>query len=382
MGGGAAARGARDATVTATLGIGVVGTGWITRAHVHALHTLNHIDPLERCVRPVSLAGRNEERAAAAAAELGFERSTTRWEETVDDPEVDVVACLAAVPAHAQVSLAALSAGKPVLCEKPLAGDPAATSQMTEAARASGVTHACGYNYRYIPAVRLMHDVLRSGALGHVRHYRALYLQDYMARDQSGRPSHGGSGSVLDYAHIVDLLHHLVGEPRSVSAHAVSFGSRREDAYAATLELPGGGLGTLEASRHAMGWKGRQRVEVNGTEGSAWWDMEEPNRLHVFLERDEREGLGGFRSVLVTEPDHPFLRRWWTAGHVLGWEHSFTHQWRDFLEAVLAGRPVPAEQADFEDGHRAAVVCEAILESARVGRRVGLVRTPAGSAEA
>ena len=164
-----------------------------------------------------------------------------------------------------------------------------------------------------------------------------------------------------------------------MSAHAVSFGSETEDAYAATLELPGGGLGTLEASRHALGWKGRQRIEVNGTDGSAWWDMEDPNRLHVFLERDERQGLGGFRSVLVTEPDHPFMRHWWTAGHVLGWEHSFAHQWRDFLEAVLAGRPVPALQADFEDGHRAAVVCAAVLESARLGTRVDIAEMPTGA---
>ena len=149
--------------MSATVGIGVVGTGWITRAHAHALHSLNHIDPLERRARLVSLAGRNEERTAAAAAELGFERSTTRWEETLEDPEVDVVACLAAVPAHAEVSLAALAAGRPVLCEKPLAGDPAATAEMVDAARASGVTHACGYNYRYVPAVRLMHDVLARG---------------------------------------------------------------------------------------------------------------------------------------------------------------------------------------------------------------------------
>ena len=355
-----------------SVGIGVVGTGWITRPHAHALHTLNHLEPLRRRVRLVSLGGRDAERAAAAAAELGFERSTARWEEVVEDPEVDVVACLAANPVHAPVSVAALAAGKPVLCEKPLGRDPAETTELVQAARAAGVTHACGFNYRYVPAVRLMLDVLAGGALGELRHFRGLYLQDWAAKEDTGRPSHGGSGAVLDYAHIIDLLRVFAGEPGTVSAHVASFSDRgAEDAYAATMDLPGGGLATLEASRHATGWKGRQRIEVNGTEGSAWWDMEDPNRLHVFLARDEREGLGGFRSVLVTERDHPFVRQWWTSGHVLGWEHSFTHQWRDFLEAVLAGRPVPERQADFEDGHRAAVVCEAILESARRGTRVG-----------
>jgi predicted dehydrogenase len=143
-----------------------------------------------------------------------------------------------------------------------------------------------------------------------------------------------------------------------------------EDAFVAALELRDGALASLEASRVATGWKGRQRIEVNGAEGSLWWDMEDVNRLHVFFVSDEEEGLGGFRDVLVTQPDHPHLAAWWEPGHVLGWDASFVHEWREFLQAVLEERPVSEGQASFEDGYRAAVLCDAILTSAREGRRI------------
>jgi predicted dehydrogenase len=247
---------------------------------------------------------------------------------------------------------------------------------MFEAAESAGVTTATGFNYRYVPAVALAKELLTAERLGELRHYRALYLQDYQIAGGQPRSS-GGAGAVLDYAHLVDMLRFLAGEPESVTARVSSFVSDVDDAYAAVRELPGGATATLEASRVASGWKGRHRIELNGADGSLWWDMEDPNRLHVFLFADEREGLGGFRDVIVTQPDHPFLAQWWPPGHVLGWEHSFVHQWRDFLEAVLEERPVPDRQASFEDGYRAAVLCEAINASAREGRRVAIAETAA-----
>jgi predicted dehydrogenase len=182
---------------------------------------------------------------------------------------------------------------------------------------------------------------------------------------------------VLDYVHLVDMLRFLAGEPEALSAQTSAFVSPTEDQFAAVLDLADGATATLEASRCALGWKGRHRVELNGSAGSLWWDMEDPNRLHVFLLEDEREGLGGFRDVIVTNPDHPFLDRWWPPGHVLGWEHAMVNQWRDFLEAVVEERPVSARQASFADGHRAAVLCEAILASARDGKRVELAQAAA-----
>ena len=357
------------------IGIGVIGYGWIARAHVHALHTIGHIAPLERPLRLVAMSGRHAEGVGPVADELGFERWTTSWQELVEDEEVEVVAVAAANEVHAPASIAALELGKPVLCEKPLGVEGDEAAEMAAAASAAGVTSACGFNYRFMPAVWLAHELIDSGKLGELRHYRALYLQDFMAVGEQTRPSHGGAGAVLDYSHLVDMLRFLAGEPAALSASTTSFVSDREDAFAATLELPGGALATLEASRCATGWKGRHRVEVNGTDGSFWWDMEDPNRLHVFFFRDEREGLGGFRDVLVTNPEHPFLARWWPPGHVLGWEHAMVHQWRSFLEAVLEERPVQATQASFEDGYRAAALCDAILTAAREGRRIEL-RSP------
>jgi predicted dehydrogenase len=358
------------------IGVGVLGYGWITRAHAHALHTLNHLEPLPRRVRLVSLAGRRPEPLEAAARELGFERWTTSWEELVDDPEVDVVANLNAVGGHAEPSLAALAAGKPVLCEKPLGATLDEARALRDAAEEAGVANAVGYNYRYVPAVALARETVDAGRLGELRHYRALYLQDYQVAGGQPRSS-GGAGAVLDYAHLVDLLRFLVGEPQAVTARTASFVSEVDDAYAAILELGDGAIATLEASRVASGWKGRHRIELNGSDGSIWWDMEDPNRLHVFLFADERERLGGFRDVVVTQPDHPFLAQWWPPGHVLGWEHSFVHQWRDFLSAVLEDRAVPERQASFEDGYRAAILCEAIHRSAREGRRVSVAETAA-----
>jgi predicted dehydrogenase len=361
------------------IGIGFVGYGWISRAHAHALHTLNHLAPLSKRIRLVSIAGRRVEPLEAAARELGFERSTTSVEELVEDPEVDVVATLTAAEGHEALTLAALAAGKPVLCEKPLGLDAAESHRLLEAAEETGVAHACGFNYRYFPAVALARELISSGRLGELRHYRAMYLQDYQLLAQQPRSS-GGAGAVRDYSHLVDMLRFLVAEPRALTARTAHFGSEREDAYSAVLELPGGALGSLEASRCALGWKGRQRVEVNGSEGSLWWDMEDLNRLHVFLADDEEEGLGGFRDVLVTRPDHPFLAEWWPPGHVLGWDATFVHQWRDFLGSVLEDSPVPDRQATFEDGYRAAVVCDAIVTAAEEGRRIEIEPVASGNA--
>jgi predicted dehydrogenase len=350
----------------------LIGYGWIARAHAHAILTVGHMAPLPRRLELVAVAGRNAARVGEFAAELGFARSSTRWEEVVEADDVDVVAVATPVEAHAEAATAALRAGKAVLCEKPLGVDPGETRELSELAGDAGVTHAVGFNYRYIPAVALAGELVRSGRLGELRHYRGLYLQDYQVLGTQTRPSHGGAGAVLDYVHVVDMLRFLAGEPEALSAQTATFVSPTEDQFAAVLELASGATATLEASRCALGWKGRHRVELNGTDGSLWWDMEDPNRLHVFFLDDEHEGLGGFRDVIVTNPEHPFLDRWWPPGHVLGWEHAMVNQWRDFLEAFVEGGPVPARQASFADGHRAALLCDAILASARDGRRIEL----------
>jgi predicted dehydrogenase len=357
------------------LGIGFIGTSWMGRVHAHALHTIGHVAPLERPLRLVSIAGRDPARTERTARLLGFASHTTRWEEVVEDPRVDVVANLGPNELHREPCIAALAAGKSVLCEKPLGANLADSEAMLAAARSSDATTACGFNYRFVPAVRLARELVQRGDLGDLRRFSATYLQDWASSPAlRGIWRFAGSGvldgAVGDYAHIVDLMRHLAGEPRTVYAQSATFFAdrRTEDAYSATATLDGGVLATLQGSRVAIGWKGKHAIELNGSKGSLWWDMEDLNRLHVALDGDRASGLYGFRDVLVTEREHPFQAQWWAPGHVLGWEHSFTHQWQAFLEAVIAGAPAPPEQASFADGARADAVCTAILESARTGQ--------------
>jgi predicted dehydrogenase len=356
------------------LRIGLLGAGWITRAHGHALLTLNHVTPLARPIRLTALAGRNQERGQAMARDLGIDRFTTDWRIVVDDPEVDVVAVLLGETVHREATEAALALGKPVLCEKPLGRDRSEAAAMLDASRRAGVLTACGFNYRYMPAMRLAREIVDSGRLGRCLQFRAMYLQDHAAGDvPSRRPN--VSRAITDYCHIVDFLRYLGNEAEAVQAAAAKLtaadvGVDLEDAYVAAIELRGGGIASLEASRVAWGWKGRQVIEFNGTDGSLWWDMEDLNRLHVFYAADEADRTGGFRDVLVSQPDHPFMDMWWPPGHTVGWEHSFTHEWRDFLTALIEDRPLPPEQATFEDGFQAAVLCDAIITAAGERRRV------------
>jgi predicted dehydrogenase len=350
--------------------VGVIGSGWIVRAHVHALHTLNHLGSLPARVRLKWIYGRRAEKMVALASELDIERSTDDWRQILDDPEVEVIANAGAHPLHAPVSLAAIAAGKHVLCEKPLAVETEDAREMERAAAEASVLAACGFNYRFVPAVRLLHELLAEGRLGEIRHYRGLYLQDWLSNNPEWP---GGAGSVvLLFAHLFDMLRHLAGEPLSVVGWANSILSGEDDAFLGGFEMPGGATASLEGSSCATGWKGRHRIEVNGTEGSAWWDMEEFNKLHVMLVKDQVEGIGGFRDVLVTEPSHPFMADWWEAGAVIGWQSTFVHQWRAFLRSVLAGELADPLQATFHDGVRASELGNAVLEAARRGERIEL----------
>ena len=354
--------------------IGLLGAGWITRAHGHALHTLNHVTPLGRPIELRALAARNPERGAAMAGDLGIDRFTTDWREVVDDPEVDVVAVLLGETAHREATEAAFALGKPVLCEKPLGRDRFEAAAMLAAAHQAGVHAAVGFNYRYMPAMRLAREIVDSGRLGRCLQFRAVYLQDHAAGEVPSRKPNV-SRAVTDYCHIIDFMRYLGNEAEAVVATAAKLtaagvGVDLEDAYVAAVELQGGGIASLEASRVAWGWKGRQVIEFNGTKGSLWWDMEDLNRLHVFYASDEADGTGGFRDILVSQPEHPFMDMWWPPGHTVGWEHSFAHEWRDFLTAVIDDRPLAPEQADFDDGYEAAVLCDAIITAATEKRRV------------
>jgi predicted dehydrogenase len=374
------------------IGVGMLGYAFMGKAHVNAYRTLPYmIDPPPALPRLVAIAGRNEAGVKAAAARYGFATHHTDWRRLVADPAVELLDNGGSNDIHAAPCIAAAEAGKHLLCEKPMARDAAEAKQMLDAARRAGVKHMVAFNYRFVPAVRLAHDLIRDGRLGEIRHFRAAYLQDWLTDPESPRTwrlakDTAGSGALGDLgSHIIDLARFLVGEPRAVLALTKTFIEERpllggggrgrvdvDDAFAAVVEMEGGCLGTLEATRFALGRKNHQVFEINGSLGSLSFDLERLNELKVHWAAGGPGGTGGWTEVLVTEPSHPFIANWWPPGHILGWEHTFVHEIAHLLDAIANDRPVAPFGATFDDGYRNAVISDAILESAAEGRRVEL----------
>jgi predicted dehydrogenase len=290
---------------------------------------------------------------------------------------------------HAEACIAGAEAGKHLLCEKPMARNASEAKQMLDAARRAGVKHMVAFNYRFVPAVRQAYELVHGGHLGEIRHFRAAYLQDWITDPGFPRVwrldrEAAGSGALGDLgSHIIDLARFLVGEPKAVAAMTKTFVAERppssgggktsvdvDDAFAAVIEIEGGCLGTLEASRFALGRKNRQIFEINGSKGSLSFDLERLNELKVYWLDAEPAETRGWTDVLVTEPTHPFMSSWWPPGHIIGWEHTFVHEIAHLLDAIANDRDVEPLGATFEDGYRNAVVCDAILLSAQEGRRI------------
>ncbi len=375
-----------------TLGIGVLGYAFMGKAHSNAFKTLDYIyTPPPAHPALVAIGGRDAAQVSAAAQRYGYARGVTDWHEIVEDPAIQVFDNCAPNKLHFEPTLAAIRAGKHVLCEKPLGMDAAESKRMWQAAQAAGIVHMCGFNYRFVPAVRLMRQIIQEGRLGRIYHFRAAYLQDWLA-DPAFRMTwrldadQAGTGAIGDLGtHIIDLARFLVGEPTTISANTTTFIAEREaqaggrqpvtvdDAFAATITFDNGAIGTLEASRFARGRRNHNYVEINGEKGSLAFNMERMNELEVFLPEEESpQDARGFRQVLVTEAYHPYVGVWWPAGHIIGYEHTFVHEIHHFLDAVVHGTPLTPDGADFEDGYRAAVVADAIQTSARTGQRVAI----------
>ena len=277
--------------------------------------------------------------------------------------------------------MAAIAAGKHVICEKPLALDADQAWSLLQAAEAAGVTHMCAFNYRFVPAIKLAREIISEGAVGEVRLFRARYLQDWLV-DSVPRPRgacaarHAGSGAFGDLgSHIVDLARFLVGEISEVGGATQSFVSQRggvptdvDEAFQALVEFNNGAGGVLEASRVSPGRANSLVFEINGTRGSLAFDLERLNELW-FYDGDRPRRVRGFQRILVTDAEQPGLAGWWPPGHVLGWEHTFVDELHHFLGAIASGGDIGPGGATFEDGYRAALVCDAILASARSGAR-------------
>ncbi|MEZ4635650.1 MAG: Gfo/Idh/MocA family oxidoreductase [Caldilineaceae bacterium] len=291
--------------------------------------------------------------------------------------------------AHAEPCIAAAEAGKHVFCEKPLARTAEEAKTMLDAVQKAGVKHMVAYNYRFVPAIRQIRKLIDSGALGQIYHFRAVYLQEWIMPHYNTpmiwrlQKEHAGSGALGDLgSHVIDLGRYLVGEITSVSAQTRTFIKQRpwddgtmgtvdvDDAFAAVVEFDNGALGTVEATRFAAGRKNGQRIEINAEKGSIVFNLERMNELDVFWVDEEPKETQGFHNVLVSEGYHPWWENWWPQGHMIGWEHSFVHEIHHLLDCIVNDKEVSPIGADFVDGYKNAVICDAILQSAAERRQV------------
>jgi predicted dehydrogenase len=341
----------------------MLGYAFMGDAYSHALLALrNHDVPL----RPelVSIAGRTAEPRERARARWGWAEGVADWQEQVADERVGLFVNGGPNDVHAEPTIAAARAGKHVICEKPLGRHAAEAHDIWQAAEAAGVTHLCGFDYRFVPAVRLARELVDAGEIGEVVHFRFRYLQGWSwdADPAAWRfdPERSGTGVLGDIgSHSIDLARYLVGEIAAVAAgvRTIVPGRRVDDHFVAAVELESGVLGTLEASQLARGRANSNAFEINGTKGSFAFDSERLNELEV-------ADTNGFRRVLVTQPDHPYLRFWWPHGHIIGWGETFVHEVAHVLEAIAGEHPVAPHGATFEDGYRCAEVVDTILRSA------------------
>jgi predicted dehydrogenase len=369
-----------------TIGVGMLGYGFMGKAHSSALRSIRHMTwPPPLIPELVSIAGRTETAVASAAEQFGFEEYVTDWRALVADPRIELFDNLGPNSIHVEPSIAAAEAGKHVVCEKPLGRTADESYKAWQRVDAAGVKHMCAFNYRFVPAIRLARDLIAAGELGEILHFRAVYLQDWLVDPSVANlwrldKSIAGSGALGDLgAHVIDLARYLVDEIASVSGKLRTFNPVRDgaevdvdDAFAATVEFDRGALGTIEASRFCAGRKNGLRLEVNGTAGSIAFNLERLNEL------EHSEGTGGFRTILVTNPEHPYLEHWWPPGHVLGWEHTFVHELHHMLTAIRDDGDVAPHGATFEDGYRAAEVCDAIVRSSQTSEQVALAYRDTG----
>ena len=342
------------------IGVGMLGYAFMGKAHSRALHAVAQLEPaLEP--RLVSIAGRNAEAVEEARGRLRWEEAVTDWREQVQDARIHLHVNGGPNALHAEPTIEAVRAGKHVLCEKPLARTADEALSMWRGAEAAGVLHGCGFNYRFVPAIRLAREIVESGELGEIVHFRARYLQSWgwdappvwrFERETAGSGALGDLG-----AHSIDLARYLVGEPVAVSAVVRTFvdGHEVDDAFVATVEFANGAIGTLEASRLATGRINQNTWELNGSRGSLAFDQERMNELQV---GDAR----GFRRLL----EHG---DWWPPGHIVGWGDTFTYEYLNLLSAIAGAGAVGPQGATFEDGYRCAEVCDAIARAAASGSR-------------
>ncbi len=373
------------------LGIGLIGYAFMGAAHSQAWRSAPRFFDLPLDPQMNVLCGRNAEAVEAARVKLGWKEAETDWRKLLGRDDIQLVDVCTPGDSHAEIAIAALEAGKHVLCEKPLANTVEEAEAMTaaaETARAKGIRSMVGFTYRRVPAIALARQLVAEGKLGTIRHVRAQYLQDWIADPEAPLSwrldkAKAGSGALGDIgAHIIDLTQFITGDniaevsgqletfvkERPVAAEhsglAGTAGTERgpvtvDDAAVFLAKFRSGALGVFEATRFATGRKNAIRIEINGSLGSLAFDFEDMNLLH-FYDATEDSRTAGFTRILATEPAHPYVAAWWPPGHLLGYEHGFTHQVVDLVTAIAEGAdPTPS----FADGLRVQRVLAAIEAS-------------------
>jgi predicted dehydrogenase len=365
------------------IGIGLVGYKFMGRAHSNAYRQVARFFDVDPAPRMAAICGRDEAGVREASETLGWESYETDYRKLIARDDVGLVDVATPGNTHREIVLTALEAGKHVLCEKPLANTLSEAREMLIAARNAGTVNMVCFNYRRTPAVQLAKKLVEEGRLGEIRHWRATYLQDFIMDPSFPliwrlKKEVSGSGALGDIgAHIIDLAHFVVGPISQVTGMTETFVKERpleensaqmgevtvDDAAAFLARFENGAIGTFEASRFAAGRRNRNSFEVNGSRGSVAFDLERMNELEVFFTDDEVD-VQGFRTVNVTEPDHPHAGAWWPPGHILGYEHTFVHTIKDLMDGIKAGKsPAPT----FEDGYRCQAVLDAVGRSAASG---------------
>ena len=366
------------------LNIGMIGYGFMGRAHTNAYKRVNDFFDLE--YRPVLKAAcaRNAEPAQEFADNWGYESIETDWRQLLQRDDIDAVDICVPNNLHKEISIAAAEAGKMILCEKPISMNTAEGEEMCEAVERAGVPNMVWYNYRRIPAVTHARNIIASGKLGRIFHYRANFLQDWTIAEDLPQGGNGlwrldvdaaGSGVTGDLlAHCIDTAIWLNGAISNVTAMTETFVKERvhsdtgnvqpvgiDNACAFLCHFDNGSLGLFESTRYARGHKALYTFEINGENGSLKWDLHDLNRLEYFDYEDDAP-VRGWRSIHVSDGDHPYLGNWWVPGLCLGYEHSFVHQVADFLTGLADGKPAGPT---FREALETQKVCDAVLESGK-----------------
>lgn len=388
-----------DYFMSKTFRVGMIGYRFMGKAHSNAWRQAPRFFPLKAGVEMATICGRDAAEVEAARARFGWEKAATDWRAVVNDPNIDIVDITTPNDSHAEISIAAAKAGKHVLCEKPLGMTVKQCAQMVAAVKKSGVVNMVCHNYRRIPAIAQAKKMVDEGVLGDIWHFRARYAQDWAAtidvpliwRMQKGASGSGALGDIN--AHIIDLGRYLVGEFDEVCGMMDTFIKERplmasagkgqgiggksgkgmgqvtvDDSALFIGRFKNGAVANLEATRFAPGRKNHIEIEINGSNGSMFFDFEDMNRLK-FYDNTAPLDRKGFKDILVTQGNgiHPYFGAWWPVGHIIGYEHTFIHTVADFVDACVAGKSV---QPTFEDGLKNQEVLEAVEKSCKTRKWV------------